>query len=56
MAKNLRVTVFDPETGETVTREVGPADYAIVITEPLHLDALAVYGNGTKVLTLKIRK
>jgi len=56
MSKNLVVTVYDPETKETASREIGPADYILVTTEPAYLDGLTRYGNGTTVLTVKVDK
>ncbi len=38
MAEPIRVTVYDPETGETATREVNEGDYALVCHSPCFLD------------------
>lgn len=56
MAANLRVTVYDPENGETTTQEIKQGDYALITAEPAYLDGVAKYSNGTSVLTIKIRK
>jgi hypothetical protein len=54
MAKGIRVTVEDLETGETATRDVVPGDYILIPLKPCYLDGIQRYpGKGTTVLTLK---
>lgn len=36
MPKPVRVTVYDPETGETQTADVPPGTYALICAEPCH--------------------
>ncbi|WP_433445675.1 hypothetical protein [Nonomuraea sp. CA-141351] len=50
----LVVTVHDPATGETATREVQPGDYTVVACEPCFIYHTAVYPKaGTHVITVK---
>lgn len=50
----LIVTVLDPATGETTTREVRPGDYALITCEPCFTHRTDVYPKaGTHVITVK---
>lgn len=53
----VRITTTDLETGETETRELPAGEYAIVVTEPRHIDGIQEYRGGqTVVLTVKGRQ
>ena len=52
VAKGIRVTVEDLETGETESREFMD-DYAIICAGNVFLDSTVTYSNGTHVLTVK---
>lgn len=50
----IRVIAEDLDApGETMTRDVEPGDYCLIAVEPLHLDGITRYANGTVILTLK---
>ncbi|MEV0616139.1 hypothetical protein AB0I81_22690 [Nonomuraea sp. NPDC050404] len=52
MAQPIRVTVFDPETGETETRDVQPGDYAVVTCLPCHQTEVQAFASGTHIITV----
>jgi hypothetical protein len=51
----VRVTAYDPDNGDSGTREVVPGDYCLIVNEPAYLDGIKRYSNGTVVLTIKQR-
>lgn len=53
--KGIKVTAVDLENGDTGEREIQPGDYLLLPVEPMYLDSIQRYGNGTVVLTLKRR-
>lgn len=53
MAEPLKVTVYDPETGETHHTEVPPGQYLLLAVDPCYRAALNAHGNGTHQITLK---
>jgi hypothetical protein len=52
----IRVTAYDPDNGDSGTREVVPGDYCLIVNEPAYLDGIVRHSNGTVVLTIKQRK
>ncbi len=48
----VKVTVEDPETGETISRTITD-DYVVITAGSCYLDGTAWYANGTRVLTVK---
>lgn len=53
MAERVRVTAYDPSTGDTETQELDPNSYILVCGENMHIAAIAEHRNGTVQLTLK---
>jgi hypothetical protein len=53
MPKSLKVTVHDPETGETATTEVPAGSYLLLCVEPAHRTALNAWATGTHQITIK---
>lgn len=53
--KGIKVTAVDLVNGDTGEREIKPGDYLLLPVEPMYLDSIQRYGNGTVVLTLKRR-
>jgi hypothetical protein len=54
MPQPIRVTVHDPETGETETREVQPGDYAVITCAPCHqTETQADLEAGTHTITVR---
>lgn len=54
MADPIRVTVHDPESGETVTKEVQQGDYLLICHEPCHRHHVQTYPTaGTHVVTIR---
>jgi hypothetical protein len=49
------VTARDLATGESEAREI-TNDYIIICDGLCYVDGVQVYGNGTTVVTLKVRK
>lgn len=55
MADPVRVTVFDPLTGDTETRELQPDSYILLLGENKEVTSLSRYANGTVQFTIKDR-
>lgn len=55
MAEPLKVTVYNPETGESATGEIEPGNYMVICNPPCWLDGTQSYANGTTVVTVKGR-
>ncbi|MFI7644258.1 hypothetical protein [Nonomuraea sp. NPDC049400] len=53
MPRPLKVTVHDPETGETAHTEVPVGSYLLVCVEPCRRTALNAYATGTHQITVK---
>lgn len=51
----VRVTVTDPETGDSETAELLD-DYVITCAGSCYVDHVQAYANGTHVITVKGRK
>ena len=49
----VRVTAFDPATGETATQDLDPHGYILLLGEHMEVSSLARYGNGTIQFTIK---
>lgn len=50
----IRVTVYDPATGDTDTREIQPGDYAIVCAAPCYrAEVQADLVAGTHLITVE---
>lgn len=48
----VKVTVEDPETGETISRTITD-DYVLITAGSAYLDSTQWHANGTRVLTVK---
>jgi hypothetical protein len=53
MAKGLRVSVLDLDTGDTSEATALPGQYVLVVAAPCHLAGEVHHRTGTTVLTLK---
>lgn len=53
MSDRVRVTCFDPATGESETQELPEDSYILTCGERCELAGMQVYANGTTVLTLR---
>lgn len=53
MSEPVKVTVYDPRTGETETADLPANDYILLLGERMELSGMQMYGNGTRVLTIK---
>lgn len=53
MADRVRVSVFDPVTGETETAELPPDSYILTLGERMEVAHFQQYANGTVQMTLK---
>jgi hypothetical protein len=53
MPERVRVSVFDPKTGDTETAELLPDSYILLTGERMQLTSTQRYGSGTVQLTLK---
>ena len=51
--KRVRVTCFDPVTGESGTQPLDPDNYLLTLGERCEITACQVYANGTVQLTIK---
>lgn len=51
----IRVTVTDTESGETGTHELSANGYVVICSGRAYVDNEQVYGNGTRVVTIKRR-
>lgn len=52
----VRVTCFDPATGDVETQELDPNGYILILGKYMEISSLAQYANGTVQLTIKRRK
>jgi len=51
--KRVRVTCFDPATGDSETKPLDPDNYILTLGERCEIKACQVYANGTVQLTIK---
>lgn len=49
----VRVTAYDPVTGDTDTSELDPNSYVLICGQNMQVTSLAAYANGTVSLTIK---
>lgn len=52
----VKVTSYDPTTGEGETQRLDPHSYILVCGEFCEVAAVQRYANGTTQITLKVRK
>ena len=50
----VRVTAYDPATGDTGTQELDPNGYVLVVGEGMYLASET--GNGTGTITLVVKR
>lgn len=53
MPENVKVTAYDPVTGDTQTAELRPDDHIVLCGEDVEIAAYQRYANGTVQLTIK---
>lgn len=53
MGDPVRVTVYDPMTGDTESRELQPDSYILLLGENKEVTSLSRYANGTVQFTIK---
>lgn len=51
--ERVKVSVFDPATGETETAELSPNSYILTLGEHMEVASYQQYANGTVQFTLK---
>lgn len=55
-SQGFKVVLVEIETGETYEQFIAPGMYAVLCREPVYQDGEVHYGNGTTVITLKLRQ
>jgi hypothetical protein len=53
MPEPLKVTIYNPNTGDTTETEIGPGSYLLLCAEPAHRTALNAWATGTHQITVK---
>lgn len=53
MSEPVRVTVYDPETGDTETRDLEPYSYILLLGANKEVSSMSRHANGTVQLTIK---
>ena len=53
MAEPLKVTVHNPNTGQTITTDIPPGSYLLICAEPARRTGLTAHANGTHQITVR---